>query len=108
MKPVTCRGVKILPRFPALEWGNRDLKSSQTQLPFLIIAAVIVAAALFLSSRKGQAILKGRHCRWTRKKFRSQKNSIRWICSTCSAEVFSTDGRTPRICKRAYRDTSSL
>lgn len=83
-------------------------------MPLIIVAIVLVAVILIMrAERTGKGpIAKNpismitKPCRWKPVGFRSSETSTRWVCSKCNQEVFSTDGKAPKLCKRDTRSSS--
>ncbi|MEO0914296.1 MAG: hypothetical protein AAFY59_15130 [Pseudomonadota bacterium] len=78
-------------------------------MPLLIVAIILVAVILILrQERRGNGPVTPlvKPCRWRPVGFRNSETSTRWVCTKCNSEVFSTDGKPPKLCKRDSRPTS--
>lgn len=67
----------------------------------LLIGAVLVLAALVYLSRTRRI---GQRCIWRVDPSRREGTLQRYTCDTCGADAFTSTGRAPADCKRAYRD----
>lgn len=73
-----------------------------------IYLIVLLIAVLALNWRRlglhRIASFGGRACRWKRDGSRQGASLTRYVCATCGVDAYTSDGRAPRQCKRAYRD----
>lgn len=58
----------------------------------LMIAFIVIA---LLSNRKT------RSCRWRMDRSQNRGGETYFKCMACGAEVFSADGKPPKLCKKA-------
>jgi len=46
-----------------------------------------------------------RNCRWRRDRRRhKQATMVRWVCSECGVDGYTSDGKPPKVCKRHQRE----
>ena len=44
-------------------------------------------------------------CRWKKDPTRNGATLMRYSCAKCGGEAYTSDGRAPNRCKRAFRET---
>ncbi len=81
--------------------GDSHFQLSQTAVLALLAGAAILLFLGFLYLRFGGA-RRGAECRW--KRARDHRPPFRkWQCRTCGVEVFTSDRRPPKECKKTLK-----
>ena len=81
----------------ALDWIEAIAASPWV---WVLGVSLAVLALIWLTRRRKRSA-----CKWRRDMVPRENGLQRWQCGKCGVDAFTSDGRAPKECKRALRET---